>query len=149
MSSFWENFAFEHLTASTTTWELVKCRPCRIEGRRANATGRVLVSKGCLLLRGRRIGRGSHRCRPVKNRTYSHPFSHHSNPVHPNPGTTDRANQYEFCFGCLLCVVNAYTTSAVTYRQRQGYERTPRNHDDNSRPNGKSFIDKICSLLLL
>lgn len=80
---------------------------CGAKGKR---DGRVLVSKGCLLLRGHRIGRGGHRCRrPVKNSTYSHPlfhhFHHHSNPVYPNPGTTDRANQYKFCFGCLLCVV--------------------------------------------
>lgn len=46
---------------------------CGAKGKR---DGRVLVSKGCLLLRGRRIGRGGHRCRrPVKNSMYSHPPS--------------------------------------------------------------------------
>jgi len=83
-------------------------------GAKDKRDGHVLVSEGCLLLRGRCIGRVVDvihcRRRPQSKIAriialyLTHPL-HHSNSVYSIPSTTDRANQYEFCFGCLLCCI--------------------------------------------
>lgn len=80
----------------------------RIEGEgQANATtGKVLVSKGEFIITGGRhaaLGRGCS-IRGQKSHVSLHsPFLFL--PTHYDRRATDRANQYEFCFGRLLCVV--------------------------------------------
>lgn len=150
--NFWKKFAFEHLTAGITTWELVKCRSCRIVGRRVNAMVVYWFQKGVYYWEA--IGQGGVvivvvvQSKIARILPLSHHFHHHSDPVYPNPGTTDRANQYEFCFGCLLCVV-------IRIHQHCGnLPPTPMmngRHATTTIPaqTEKNFINKICSFSLL
>jgi len=102
-----------------------------------------LVSEGCLLLRGRCIGRVvdvihcSRRPQSKIARIIALYLTHPPTTVtvYPIPSTTDRANQYEFCFDCLLCYKILHLCGNLPPTSRT--EELPRNHD-NSHPKEKA-----------
>lgn len=152
--SLWRRLTW-HLTASITTppenLSNICCVGSRGEGQtrrpRIGFRGMFIIARPCI---GRVVDvihchRPQSKIARIIALYHTHP-PHHSNSVYSIPSTTDRANQYEFCFGRLLCYILLHLCGNLPPTSRT--EEPPRNHD-NSHPKEKSFVDNICSLLLV